>query len=134
MRYLMATSAYWQGRLNEKAKSRMISLSESGELAVCSLAMMEILLSAKNSHEWRAMREALESLPRVEISDLAAGIDLQGELARRGQHRTPVTDVLVAATAAEHDLAVLHYDRDFERLCEITGGAHEWVVPPGSGH
>lgn len=93
MRHLMDTSASWQGRLNEKAKSRMISLSESGDLAVCSLAMMEILFSAKNSHEWRAMREALGSLPRV-----------------------------------------LHYDRDFERLCAITGGAHEWVVPAGSGH
>ncbi|WP_144127994.1 PIN domain-containing protein [Catellatospora sichuanensis] len=48
--------------------------------------------------------------------------------------RTPPVDVLVAATAAEHRLTVLHYDRDFERLTAVSGGAHEWVIPAGSGH
>jgi hypothetical protein len=40
---------------------------------------------------------------------------------------------MLAATAVEHGLTVLHYDRDFERLSEVTGGGHEWVIPAGTG-
>lgn len=36
----------------------------------------------------------------------------------------------VAAERA--DLAVLHYDSDFDRLAEITGEPVEWVVTRGS--
>jgi len=29
---------------------------------------------------------------------------------------------------------VIHYDSDFERIAEITGQPHEWIVPRGEGH
>jgi hypothetical protein len=34
--------------------------------------------------------------------------------------------------AEARDLVVLHYDSDFELVAEITGQAHEWVVPRGT--
>ena len=55
-------------------------------------------------------------------------------MAQRGHHRASIPDVIVAATAAEHGLTVLHYDSDYERLAEVTGAAHEWVAPRGEGH
>jgi hypothetical protein len=27
---------------------------------------------------------------------------------------------------------VLHYDKDFDRIAEVTAQPTEWVVPPGS--
>ncbi|MBV1854911.1 PIN domain-containing protein [Catellatospora tritici] len=132
--HLLDTSAYFQGRLNLGAMRRLKELSADGSLAVCAVAMLEILVAARNTQEWRQMRAALGLLPRVELSDPLAAIDLHGALAQRGQHRTPPVDVVVAATAAEHGLTVLHYDRDFERLTQVSGGAEEWVVPAGTGH
>jgi predicted nucleic acid-binding protein len=38
----------------------------------------------------------------------------------------------VAACAERADLAVLHYDADFERIAELTGQAEQWVVPRGT--
>jgi hypothetical protein len=42
--------------------------------------------------------------------------------------------VVIAATAAEHNLVVLHYESDYERLAEAAKITHQWIVPRGSGH
>jgi predicted nucleic acid-binding protein len=43
-------------------------------------------------------------------------------------------DLLVAATALEHDATVLHYDRDFDLIAEVTDLSARWIIPPGTGH
>ena len=49
-------------------------------------------------------------------------LELQLALAERGQHRAPsVPDLLIAATAELADLTVLHFDKDFELIAELTG-------------
>ena len=43
-------------------------------------------------------------------------------LAERGHHRAPsVRDLLIAAAAELADLTVLHFDKDFELIAELTG-------------
>lgn len=57
--------------------------------------------------------------------------EVQGALAVEGLHGTvKLGDLLVAATAERAQLAVLHYDRDFDRIATITGQPTEWVAPP----
>lgn len=49
---------------------------------------------------------------------------------RDGYHRVPLTDALIAASAAEHGgLAVLHRDAHYDRLAEVL--AFESVALPG---
>jgi predicted nucleic acid-binding protein len=46
---------------------------------------------------------------------------VQGLLADRGEHRAPaVPDLLIAATAELAGLTVLHVDRDFELIANVT--------------
>lgn len=61
-------------------------------------------------------------------------ISLQRRLAERGQHRQPIPDLLVAATAIVNDATVLHYDRDFDLLSSISDLSARWIIPPGTGH
>jgi predicted nucleic acid-binding protein len=43
-------------------------------------------------------------------------------LADRGQHRAPsIPDLIIAATAELAGLTVLHLDKDFEIIADITG-------------
>lgn len=63
---------------------------------------------------------------------MATAIDLQHELARRGQHRVPIPDLVISAAALASGLIVLHYDADFERIGAVGGAPHEWVAPQGS--
>jgi hypothetical protein len=55
-------------------------------------------------------------------------------LAAKGHHRRPIPDLLLAAVAEVHNATVLHYDADFEHIADVTGQAHEWIVPRGKGH
>ena len=49
-------------------------------------------------------------------------LELQSVLAEGGQHRAPsVPDLLIAATAELAGPTVLHVDKDFELIAEVTG-------------
>ncbi len=54
-------------------------------------------------------------------------------MAEAGLHRHAKSmDLIVAAAAEAADLTVLHYDRDFDHIAQVTGQLTEWVAPPGS--
>lgn len=132
--YLADTSAYMQARLNARAADRFLRLAQDGQLAVCPVVMFEILYTARNLREYTTLRDELALLPVMKLEDPLSAVVVQDALARRGQHRTPVNDVIIAATAAQHRATILHHDSDFERLTEVTGGRHEWIIERGSGH
>jgi predicted nucleic acid-binding protein len=49
-------------------------------------------------------------------------VEVLGFLADRGQHRAPsIPDLIIAATAELSGLTVLHLDKDFDVIAEITG-------------
>ncbi len=41
-------------------------------------------------------------------------------------------DLIIAATAEQHGVAVLHYDADYDRIAAVTWQPVEWIVPRGS--
>jgi predicted nucleic acid-binding protein len=52
-------------------------------------------------------------------------------LADRGQHRAPsIPDLIIAATAELAGLTVLHLDKDFDLIGEITGQPMERLNQP----
>ena len=106
-----------------------------GGLAVCAPVTFEVCFSARNAADLGQIREALEALPNVPVhqSTFDRALEVQALLARTGHHRaTSLTDLLVAAAAEAHDLPVVHYDRDFDLIAEVTGQPMRWVVPRGS--
>ncbi|MCW2907604.1 MAG: hypothetical protein JWL68_2393 [Actinomycetia bacterium] len=49
-------------------------------------------------------------------------VEVLALLADRGQHRAPsIPDLIIAATAELAGLTVLHLDKDFEIIAQITG-------------
>ena len=59
-------------------------------------------------------------------------IAVQHRLVQLGRHRMAIPHLLIAAVAEINDLAVMHYDADYDRIAEITGQSCEWVVPRSS--
>lgn len=134
MNYLLDKSAWVQSQYSKEAVTRLADLIRRGELALCTITALEILYSARNASEYDRDHRRLKALAWVDLPQPADAVELQRRLAHRGWHRTPIPDVMIAATAAAHDLTILHYDSDFERLAEVAGTGHEWIVPRGSGH
>jgi len=76
-------------------------------------------------------RPPLASMP-VEYLTLRTeqrAVEVQGLLTDRGQHRAPsIPDLLVAAVAELAGLTVLHLDKDFELIAELTGQPVERIA------
>jgi predicted nucleic acid-binding protein len=114
--------------------ARLRPLLEEGSLASCAIVDLEVLYSSRNLTDYEEIleeRRALDAAPITpEVMERAIGF--QHELARRGQHRVPLPDLIISAAAFVAGLIVLHYDADFERIAAAGGARHEWVVPQGT--
>jgi len=99
---------------------------ERGLVRITTVTRLETGCSARSGPDLRAMsrRPPLSSMP-VEyltpaIEDRA--VETLALLADRGQHRAPsLPDLIIAATAELAGLTVLHLDKDFDLIAEITG-------------
>ncbi len=78
--------------------------------------------------------EALDAFDAVETSasHLRRALQVQRMLAERSQRGRKIPDLLIAAAAEELDIAVLHYDADFDLIASVTAQRCQWVVPAGS--
>ena len=132
--YLADKSVLVRMRHNEVA-ARLAPLIEAGAIASCAIVDLEVLFSARNAEEHSAIARrrsiAYPSVP-IEESTLRRAIEVQGLLAVSGRHRVPIPDLIIAATAEQAGLTVLHYDHDFDVIAEATKQPMEWVVPRGT--
>jgi predicted nucleic acid-binding protein len=115
--------------------------ARDGQLARAGISDLEVGYSARNASEWDDLARDLDSFELVEttaahlrrarqVQRLLAGKHQRGR--SKHQRGRKVPDLLVAAAAEDSNLAVLHYDADFDRIAAVTGQACEWVVPAGS--
>lgn len=131
--YLADKSAL--ARLHHPAVARRLGpLLVDGLVATTPIIDLEVLYSARSLDDYEEILTERRSLPSYPVIPAVTdrAIDVQHRLAQRGHHRLPLPDLLIAAVAELNDLAVLHYDTDYDRIAETTGQRCEWVVPRGS--
>jgi len=109
-------------------------MAAAGTLARAGISDLEVGFSARSAKEWDRALDALGAFDLVETSSdhVRRARQVQRLLAARHQRGRKVPDLLIAAAAEASDLAVLHYDADFDRITAVTGQRVEWVVPAGT--
>ena len=109
-------------------------LAAAGRLGRAAISDLEVGYSARSAREWDRLMGALDAFDPVETSagHLRRALQVQRLLAQRSQRGRKIPDLLIAAAAEELDVAVLHYDADFELIASVTGQRDQWVVPAGS--
>lgn len=109
---------------------------EGGNVGTCLPFLLEAGYSARNAQDHDGLMDELLALPhfRIDQDVEQRALDAQRQLARLGHHRLPPVDLLVAAVADRHDLAVLHYDGDYDVIADKTDlrFESEWLVPRGT--
>jgi predicted nucleic acid-binding protein len=106
------------------------SRMQRGLVHITSITRLEIGFSARSADDLRAgfARPPLSSMPIEYLTPLIEdrAVAVQGMLADRGQHRAPsIPDLIIAATAELAGCTVLHVDKDFELIADVTGQAVE---------
>ena len=135
-RYLVDTSAFFRLVRDAGLRERWRDQLDAGLFAVCPLTELEILHAARSkSHSDELDRILRRGYGWVVIPDRAfdRAQGVQKGLADRGAHRSagPI-DLVVAATAEQHRMTVLHYDGDFAQVAAVTGQPVRWLAEPGS--
>ncbi len=116
-------AAEWAGRI------------ERGLVRITTVTRLEVGYSARSGPDLRAglRQPPLSSMP-VEyltpaIEDRA--VEVLTLLADRGLHRAPsVPDLIIAATAELAGLTVLHLDKNFDVIAQVTGQPAERLAMP----
>jgi predicted nucleic acid-binding protein len=127
VKYLADTTAMVAGqRRGAVAAIGLNEIAARGRLWSCDVVRLELIRGARNPRHMASLRNALALLPAVPIEERAwqRAFEVYNGLAhlRGGRHRgVPPTDLLVAATAEAHGLAVLHDDAHFDLIAEVTG-------------
>ncbi len=99
---------------------------ERGVVRITTVTLLEIGYSARDAGDLDSgLRGApVGSMPIEYTTPIAEdrAVRVLTLLADRGQHRAPsVPDLIIAATAESAGLVVLHNDKDFELIAEVTG-------------
>lgn len=127
--WLVDTSALaWMA--NSPDAGTWVARISRGLVRIASVSLLEIGYSARSGTDLRS------DVTRPPLSDLSVqyltpamedrAVEVQLLLADRGQHRAPsVSDLLVAAAAELGGLTVLHVDKDFDLIAEVTGQTTE---------
>jgi predicted nucleic acid-binding protein len=91
-------------------------------IATCSIVTLELLYTARDAHDLAIVeteQALLRDVPGA-ISAQRAAIGALRDLASdgHGQHRVPLADALIAASAQDAGVDVLHYDHHYDCLAQ----------------
>lgn len=127
--YLLDKSAT-ASRHGPGARARLEGLINHGQLAVCQMTALELLYSARSPGDYQEGADLLRSYLWFDTTEqcLDRALEVQGMLAATGRHRVPIPDLVIAATAEHHRATVLHMDKDFELIAEVTGQPVERIA------
>lgn len=99
---------------------------ERGLVRISTVTRLEIGYSARSAGDHRSLlgEPPVASMPVEYLTPRIEGRagELQSLLVDRGLHRAAsIPDLLIAATAELAELTVLHLDKDFELIADLTG-------------
>ena len=108
---------------------------ERGLVRITTVTRLEVGYSARSGADLRAglRRPPLAAMPVEYLTPAIEerAIDVLALLADRGHHRAPsIPDLIIAATAELAGLSVLHHDKDFDLIADITGQPLERLALP----
>ena len=114
--YLRGTGSAEHRRLREQIEAE-------APVVVPELVVMEVLAGAPDEASARRLRALLhtfEVVPLAPLVDSERAAGLQRQCRRAGRTVRNMIDCVIAAQAIRLELPVLHLDRDFAVLAEVT--------------
>lgn len=122
--YLVDKSAWEWARRDISAGAQLRDLIDNGHvLAGSHITAMELAYSARNAKDHARVLSRQRGAHWLPVNEavMDRALEIIAMLAIRGQHRTPIPDVIIAATAEVHGATVLHVDSDFDLIAAVTG-------------
>jgi predicted nucleic acid-binding protein len=115
---------FFKGKATPMAEALERELLQ-GEVATCGVILYELIQGIRSPKEEKLVLNAMQAVTHLEMSAelwIKAG-RLSAELRANG-HTLPLSDLVIAALALEHELSVLTIDSHFEAIpgLKVTKG------------
>ena len=132
MIYLLDTSGLVRLLRDPELQVAWYDAIDAGAIASCYVQRAEFLYSARNGREYDEIAEMFTDLyPDAAVPKNAGRwiSAVQHRMAQAGEHRSAsAADLVIAATAAHHGLAVLHDDADYRAIARHASDLLEHSV------
>lgn len=133
--HLADTSAL--ARLSRPAVAAVLGpLIEAGLAATCGVIEFELGWATRSGSEFdqvRADRQEGYEWLATHDEDWHRALDVQAVLWRSGHVRAVgFPDLLIAAVAEREHVTLVHYDRDYDLIAQVTRQPMQWVMPRGT--
>jgi hypothetical protein len=115
---------YFRERNNPPTRQLREVLDAGVPFAVTPIIVQELVQGAANEHEFDLLRGYFATqrtvLPDDPLQIHCRAARLYFDCRRSGRTPRSSVDCLIAQTAIDHDLPLLHNDRDFERIAAVA--------------
>ena len=133
----LADSSAWSHAHDARVRDEWSAALRAGQIATGPIVKLELLYSARDGANFDQLEADLSQLRDVPITRSVTNAVLAAfrDLAHIGplHHRSvSLPDLLIAASAQDAALGVLHYDEDFDVLAGVVGFESRWIAPRGS--
>ena len=132
IRYLLDSSALWRILRDANLRTAWASVISVGAVGSCHPQRAEFRRSARTVDEFDQMSGMFDALYPDALVPKGAWRwieSAQYRLVRHGAHRgLSAVDLLICATAAQHDLVVLHDDKDFATAARCLADVRERTI------
>jgi len=121
---VLVDTSVWVEVFRQPTRLTLESVADLEEVVTCLPIVQEVLQGFRDERAFRIAREALFAFPMVE-SPMRSEIFEEAVGLYRAARRAGLTvrsgvGCLIAACALRHGLAVVHHDRDFDAIAEIS--------------
>jgi len=113
---------FFAGRSAAHVAALQKSIEEDEDICLCGVILTEVLQGIRADSDYRKVRtyfEALTFLP-IERATFVRAADMYRSLRRKGLTIRNAVDCMIAAVAIEHNVPLLHNDRDFDCIASQT--------------
>lgn len=121
---ILTDTSVWIEVFRARRPLDLESILDFDDVATCLPAIQEVFQGFREETAYRRARTAMFALPIVESplgeEVFTDAIGLYRTARRSGRTIRSSVDCLVAACAIRHDLEVLHRDRDYAAIAEIS--------------
>ena len=131
---------FLKGAINQKSVLFRKILSDKTEYCISAYTYQEILQGARDEYEFSLLKKHFSAvrmcfLPET-IESYEKAARLYFDLRRQGITPRSVLDILIVLTALEHNLSLLHNDKDFDLISSKLDGLQicEDSSTTGSNH
>jgi predicted nucleic acid-binding protein len=121
---VLVDTSVWIEVFRRPSRLTLTAIADLEEIVTCLPVIQEVLQGFRDERAFRLAREALFAFPIVE-SPLRSEIFEEAIHLYRAARRAGLTirsgvDCLIAACALRHGLTVVHQDRDFGAIAEVS--------------